>query len=605
MVDASTRGRNGRTASVGRRLLGTFGVLIVSVALIGLAAAFTLNNLNRTSQTLGRDGAELANELTMVGLDLPLVRAAIDQAIMAPTRDARQKAADSLPSIDAGVVKRLKRVSLMGTPEVQAKAREALGTFVSVEPRIMATLTSAVGGTGDRSATLQAVNRLLQQPVDQIRELTDVQLRSAATYGDAATGSFTAGIVLVVGLLVMAVLLAIVLAVRTLRRLQRSIGGLTDSAGRLAEGDLAARCEEVDNDEFGRIGRSFDAMAVQLDALVGDARRRREELVGTVDAVARFAESVAGGDLTARLSLTGELQDVGKDLNRMVDGLAEISGQVQHGTSALTSSASQILAAVSHHNSSTAEQAASIAQTSVTIDEVRANAEQASSRADELADQARAAATYASQGSDAVAELVAGMDEIDVRVGAIAEGIRELAVRSEAIGAITASVRDLAEQSNMLALNATIEAAKAGEQGRGFAVVADEVRNLAEQSKQATVQVQQILVEIRDATKAAVTATDDGTRVVSHGRERAGRAGELIRQMSGSIEQTAVVASQIARGAKDQALGMDQIGKAIVDVSDTTNEIARSAMQTEQSASSLSRLADRLRQASSQYRLGR
>ena len=109
-------------------------------------------------------------------------------------------------------------------------------------------------------------------------------------------------------------------------------------------------------------------------------------------------------------------------------------------------------------------------------------------------------------GDRAVAELVAGMDEIDVRVGAIAEGIRELAVRSEAIGAITASVRDLAEQSNMLALNATIEAAKAGEQGRGFAVVADEVRNLAEQSKQATVQVQQILVEIRDATKAAVSA---------------------------------------------------------------------------------------------------
>jgi methyl-accepting chemotaxis protein len=452
---------------------------------------------------------------------------------------------------------------------------------------------------------LQGVNGLLQQPIDQIQELTDVQLRSAREYGDAATGSYTVGLIVVLGLLAFSLVLAVVLAVKTLRRLQRSIGGLTRSAGRLAEGDLEVRCEVADDDdEFGRIGRSFDAMAMQLDALVSDARRRREELVATVDAVARFAESVADGDLTVRLALPGELQDVGEDLNRMVDGLAEISGHVQRGTSALTSSASQILAAVSHHNVSTADQAASIAQTSVTIDEVRANAEQASTRAAELADQARVAATYASQGSDAVAELVAGMDEIDVRVGVIAEGIRELSVRSEAIGAITASVRDLAEQSNMLALNATIEAAKAGEQGRGFAVVADEVRNLAEQSKQATVQVQQILVEIRDATKAAVSATDDGTRVVSQGRERAGRAGELIRQMSGSIEQTAVVASQIAMGAKEQAVGMDQIGDAIVSVSATTKQIARSAHQTEDAASGLTTIADELTQATSRYRLG-
>ena len=81
-----------------------------------------------------------------------------------------------------------------------------------------------------------------------------------------------------------------------------------------------------DDDEFGRIGRSFDAMAMQLDALVSDARRRREELVATVDAVARFAESVADGDLTVGLALPGEVQDVGEDLNRMADGRGAIAG---------------------------------------------------------------------------------------------------------------------------------------------------------------------------------------------------------------------------------------------------------------------------------------
>ena len=102
------------------------------------------------------------------------------------------------------------------------------------------------------------------------------------------------------------------------------------------------------------------------------------------------------------------------------------------------------------------------------------------------------------------------------------------------IGEITGAVNDLADQSNLLALNATIEAARAGEQGKGFAVVADEVRNLAEQSKQATAQVQQILSEIQGATTAAVAGAQRGTSVVDEGVQLAQRAGEIIAQSRGA-----------------------------------------------------------------------
>src|ERR671937_3125611 len=117
------------------------------------------------------------------------------------------------------------------------------------------------------------------------------------------------------------------------------------------------------------------------------------------------------------------------------------------------------------------------------------------------------------------------MAAIREKVEAIASDVQALSDQTAQIGEITNAVNDLADQSNLLALNATIEAARAGEQGKGFAVVADEVRNLAEQSKQSTAQVQELLDEVHAATRAAVNTAQEGTEVVEHGTQLAERAG--------------------------------------------------------------------------------
>src|SRR5207237_6717599 len=121
--------------------------------------------------------------------------------------------------------------------------------------------------------------------------------------------------------------------------------------------------------------------------------------------------------------------------------------------------------------------------------------------------------------------IVDGMGDIRSKVQTIAQDILALSEQTQQIGEITATVNDIADQSNLLALNAAIEAAKAGEQGKGFAVVASEVRNLAEQSKQATGKVRTILSDIQKATNAAVLPTEQGTSVAESGTGLAGRAG--------------------------------------------------------------------------------
>ena len=64
------------------------------------------------------------------------------------------------------------------------------------------------------------------------------------------------------------------------------------------------------------------------------------------------------------------------------------------------------------------------------------------------------------------------------------------------INDMVAQILDIASQTNLLSLNASIEAARAGEQGKGFAVVAQEIGNLATNSSETAVQIQEICGEI-------------------------------------------------------------------------------------------------------------
>jgi methyl-accepting chemotaxis protein len=202
-----------------------------------------------------------------------------------------------------------------------------------------------------------------------------------------------------------------------------------------------------------------------------------------------------------------------------------------------------------------------------------------------------------------VERLVGGMTEIRDKVQEIARNILALSQQTQLVGDITATVNDLADQSNMLALNAAIEAAKAGEQGKGFAVVAAEVRNLAEQSKQATAQAQTILSEIRRGTNQAVLVTEEGTRVVEGGVELAQRSGDVIAQLAETIKETAQAAKAIAASAHEQSIGMDQIAQAMGDINQMTAQFVSGAQQSQGAAEGVRELAERLQGLIAVYRV--
>jgi methyl-accepting chemotaxis protein len=269
----------------------------------------------------------------------------------------------------------------------------------------------------------------------------------------------------------------------------------------------------------------------------------------------------------------------------------------------LVTATAEILSSTAQQAAGAHEQSAAIAQTATTIDEVRGIAEQSSRHAQGVAELARRTADISLAGRQAIADGIAAMGQIRLKVEGIAATNLALSEQAQTIGQIIATVSAIAAQSNMLALNAAVEAARAGEAGRGFAVVAGAVRDLAEQSRAATGQVKEVLSEIQRGVNAAVMATEEGMKRTDTGVRLVGSAGDSLRQLAEGVVESAQAATQIAAAVGQQLAGMEQIATAMQQVRQVAAQTVASAQQSERAAEELGSLAAQLRELVAQYQL--
>ena len=333
--------------------------------------------------------------------------------------------------------------------------------------------------------------------------------------------------------------------------------------------------------------------------------RRRDSAL--MKKIVDFAYEMDKGDLTVRLNASSTQEAMRRQmveaLNVMTDGVHRMTFEVRNVTKGLAQAADQIREATNRQIESATQQDAVVAQTTATVNEVRATVTETAERAQNVAENAQASIEVSRTGEQAVADAIEGMHLIRRKVEDIADNILILSEHTQQIGEIIATVNSIADQSKMLALNASVEAARAGEEGKGFAVVAMEVRNLAEQSREATAQVRDILSEIQRATNAAVMVTEEGTKGVDRGVSLVDRAGQTIQELARTIEENALAAVQIAASTRQQAVGMDQLTNAMRTIKEATADAATSTMQVERNVQQLQGVAEHLGATLNRYRL--
>jgi methyl-accepting chemotaxis protein len=148
----------------------------------------------------------------------------------------------------------------------------------------------------------------------------------------------------------------------------------------------------------------------------------------------------------------------------------------------------------------------------------------------------------------------------------------------------------IAFQTNILALNAAVEAARAGEQGRGFAVVASEVRSLAGRSAEAA-------REIKSLINASVERVEQGSALVD-------RAGATMSEVVSSIRHVTDIMAEISIASTDQSDGVSQVGEAIAQMDQVTQQNAALVEEMAASAGSLKARAQALVHTVAVFKLG-
>ncbi|NJR71898.1 MAG: hypothetical protein HC782_01805 [Gammaproteobacteria bacterium] len=194
-----------------------------------------------------------------------------------------------------------------------------------------------------------------------------------------------------------------------------------------------------------------------------------------------------------------------------------------------------------------------------------------------LAQTSNAAAAEASRSTESamatVDSTVRGMDAIRETISEMEKRIKRLGERSQEISQIVGLINTISERTHVLSLNASMQAAMAGDAGRGFAVVAEEVQRLAENSRQATAQIANLVQNIQIETNDTIATVNKTIDQVVQGSDMARSSGDKMRETRAATQRLVQMVETIAQST------LSQVGLS-ADLQSAANEITASTQKT-------------------------
>lgn len=405
------------------------------------------------------------------------------------------------------------------------------------------------------AAIINECTPALDRTVEIGRKLDDATDRAS----NRAVGFTVALAIAGVGIIVICLVLAFILAKKTAGRVMETIlvplHQIENVAQELTEGNLHSTLEYHSEDEIGRLAHSMRTSIRILSSYVDDIGRAMKQFSeGNFDVQ---PEVEWKGDFVGILN---SFMTFEKSMADTVKGIQRVSDEVFNGAEQVASSSGDLA-------DGAANQAAVVEELTATVENVSEQVAQNSKTAKEISGRVHELGNSILDSNSKMREMVDSMNEINVA--------------SKEIDKIIATINEIAAQTNLLALNASIEAARAGEAGRGFAVVANQVNVLADQSAQ--------------AAKESSLLIETSVKAVEKGMVIAGQTAAKLEEVAESSKTITEEVANIADTLETQTTEIYQINQGIEQINDVVQTNSATSEECAAASQEMSNEAENLR----------
>jgi len=425
----------------------------------------------------------------------------------------------------------------------------------------------AGGATEDDERVIKIDDESLQQSLDAraaylaasktLDELLTLNVDAAASDEKSADSIASKAELVLVVVVIAGMLIAVLLGIIISRIITAPIRILTDTAEKIALGNVNIDIKADTTDEIGLLMGSFSKMIANI-----------REQAGVI-------EKMATGDLTAQIQVKSQDDLLGKKLSEMLEMNNEVLNNINAAAEQVASGAKQVADSSIALSHGATEQASSVEELTASIEEISSQTEQNANSANRANSLAETAKNNAIQGNDQMKEMMKAIEDINES--------------STNISKIIKVIDEIAFQTNILALNAAVEAARAGQHGKGFAVVAEEVRNLAARSAKAA-------KETTDMIEGSIKKVEVGTKIASE-------TANALTKIVGDIAAIASLVSDISVSSNEQSVGISQVSQGIVQVSNVVQTNSATSEESAAASEELSSQAELLKEQVSRFKL--
>lgn len=371
---------------------------------------------------------------------------------------------------------------------------------------------------------------------------TDWFMVSAVSYEYLNAASKDIGIKIII-IAIICLFFALIISYILSNSISRPLNLLESNMAKAKKGLLNVNVKSTGKDEIASVCNNFDEMLSNISTLIKKVQDTSNIVLGSADRISSLA------DQSSSIS-----QQIAYTIQEIATGASSQSEHILEGVNNLNNLSSEI-----NH-----------------VDMNMTDVTSVLSKTNELSLIA----------NSAVNELNLKARDTSHATHLIIEDIKHLSNEIKDIKKITKVISGIAEQTNLLSLNASIEASKAGESGRGFAVVASEVKKLANQSKEASILISNIISKVQTKTENTVEAANKTQIIINDEIRAVEEADTIFKTIFASMEHIVVSMANMENSVKSMLSSKELCVDSIENVSivadqsaATTQEISASTQE--------------------------